>query len=410
MSEWKEVSLKDISFYNKERISLEQINFSNYVSTENMNPDRNGVTNASSLPSSKTVSKYCAGDILISNIRPYFKKIWFADKDGGCSNDVLVIRSKDKEQVDSKYLYYCLFTDNFFDYVMSGAKGAKMPRGDKEEIMKYSLLLPPLHEQQQIARFLSNVDDKILMNNKINQTLHDMSAALYKNWFVDFGPFQDNDFEESELGTIPAGWKTKKLSELLYLSKKGITPKYTEDIEGSVLVINQKCIRNKKISTSLARRHDLIKNIPKDKYLQKYDILINSTGIGTLGRVAQLFEVREPITVDSHVRICRPNVEICSPLYIGQVMKMNESLLQTMTEGSTGQAELSSEVLNLQVVYPPLNIQKDYENIVNDWYLITLENERENSVLVSLRDFLLPRLISGTIELKEVEKQVEEVL
>ncbi|NRK74431.1 restriction endonuclease subunit S, partial [Salmonella enterica subsp. enterica serovar Typhi] len=121
---------------------------------------------ASSLPAAKTVSGYSCDDILISNIRPYFKKIWFADKKGGCSNDVLVIRNKHHDQVDSKYLYYSLFTDHFFDYVMTGAKGAKMPRGDKEEIMKYPLYLPPLNIQKKIVNILSNIDDKIQINLK----------------------------------------------------------------------------------------------------------------------------------------------------------------------------------------------------------------------------------------------------
>ncbi|MEH7574314.1 restriction endonuclease subunit S, partial [Cytobacillus firmus] len=224
MSDWKEVQLKDVSFYSDDRISVDQITVYNYLSTENMLPDRGGVTLASSLPSSKTVSKYNCEDILISNIRPYFKKIWFADKVGGCSNDVLVIKNKDTNQVDSKFLYYNLFTDKFFDYVMSGAKGAKMPRGDKDEIMKYSLIIPPLKTQQKIVKILSNIDNKIQVNLKMNKILEEMGMTLYKHWFVDFEPFQDEEFSESELGLIPKDWSVSSVGNAIEIIGGG-TPK-----------------------------------------------------------------------------------------------------------------------------------------------------------------------------------------
>lgn len=410
MSQYKEVYLKDVSIYSKDRISLDNLTISNYISTENMLPDRQGITFASSLPSSKTVSRYQPGDILISNIRPYFKKIWFADHEGGCSNDVLVIRNKDKENVVSKYLYYCLFTDEFFDYTMSGAKGAKMPRGDKEEIMKYPLFLPTKSMQERISELLTNIDNKIKINAEINKTLEEIVITLYKHWFIDFGPFQDEEFEDSDLGMIPKGWEIKSISELLLFSKKGITPKYTENVENSIVVINQKCIREQKLSLSKARRHDLSKKVPIDKLLLRYDILINSTGIGTLGRVAQLLYEPKPMVVDSHVRVCRPDPDKCSPIYLGQLFKRLEPYLQTMTEGSTGQAELSSELLNLKVVYPPISIQRDYERKVLNYLMLVQKNENEIEVLSITRDFLVPRLISGEINLNEAEKQVEEIL
>lgn len=164
------------------------------------------------------------------------------------------------------------------------------------------------------------------------------------------------------------------------------------------------------MSLSLSRRHHLSKKVPVEKYLQRFDILINSTGIGTLGRVGQLFEMNELMTVDSHIRICRPNPGICSPIYLGQKMKSIEPMLQTMTEGSTGQAELSSEVLNLKIICPPIGQQMEFESKVLAWMNMILRNEKEIEHLTHTRDYLLPRLLSGGIELETSEEQVQEVL
>ena len=154
----------------------------NYISTENMLPNKGGVCEAANVPSG-TVIEYKVGDILISNIRPYFQKIWRADRNGGCSADVLCIRAK--ENVDSKYLYYLLSQQAFFDYVMSGAKGCKMPRGDKKQIMQWPVTLPPLEEQRRIAGILGSLDDKIELNRRINANLEAQAQALFRSWFVD---------------------------------------------------------------------------------------------------------------------------------------------------------------------------------------------------------------------------------
>ena len=107
--------------------------------------------------------------MLVSNIRPYFKKIWHADNEGGCSNDVLVFRAKDG--IDSDYLYYVLANDEFFDYSMATSKGTKMPRGDKNAIMEYEVPAFPLSIQRRIASLLKAIDGKIAINSEINENL-----------------------------------------------------------------------------------------------------------------------------------------------------------------------------------------------------------------------------------------------
>lgn len=139
-NDWGRLGLKykqlgNIAYYSSERVEVSHLDLETYISTENMLTNKAGVVMATKLPTGKTTSAYKRGDILISNIRPYFKKIWYAENNGGCSNDVLVVRA-DKE-VDSKFLYYVLADDNFFEYSTANSKGTKMPRGDKTAIMRY---------------------------------------------------------------------------------------------------------------------------------------------------------------------------------------------------------------------------------------------------------------------------------
>ena len=181
---WGNVKLQDVAHYSKERIELQKVNKLNYISTENMLSEKGGITEASSLPKVKSLTKYDQGDTLISNIRPYFKKIWYADKTGGTSNDVLVFKTNNL--IHSKFLYYYLSQDSFFDYMTKTAKGTKMPRGDKQALMNIKLNLPSLEEQKAISDIFSSLDERIELNNQMNETLEEMAQALFKRWFVDF--------------------------------------------------------------------------------------------------------------------------------------------------------------------------------------------------------------------------------
>ena len=139
--------------YAKKRISAISVSTENYITTDNMLPHRKGVETAKSVPDSKTFHRYDPEDILISNIRPYFQKIWFANKIGGCSADVLVLETNDS--VNKKFLYYVLSDSNFFNYATVTSKGTKMPRGTKSAIMRYLVPDISLSAQKQIADILS---------------------------------------------------------------------------------------------------------------------------------------------------------------------------------------------------------------------------------------------------------------
>lgn len=153
----------------RDPIECKVVTVDNYISTENMIPNKGGVTTSSSLPKIGKVNSFRLGDILISNIRPYFKKIWLAEFNGYCSQDILVIRPKQKK--DTQYLYAVLSQDAFFDYSTKSSKGTKMPRGDIVAINKY--LIPDLNENSKcfIGHLSASINAKIQVNNQINKNL-----------------------------------------------------------------------------------------------------------------------------------------------------------------------------------------------------------------------------------------------
>lgn len=186
--EWKTFQLSDLAAYSKERVKMEILSSNNYVSTENMQQDFAGIKDAISLPSSGTAVEFQVGDILISNIRPYLKKIWLSDRNGGCSTDVLALRTKN-EKVDSSFLYCCLANDDFVSYVMSGAKGVKMPRGDKQHILSYNLGVPSVQEQRRIAELVSLLEKRISAQSKIIEELTTLRSALIEKCAKQSGNF-----------------------------------------------------------------------------------------------------------------------------------------------------------------------------------------------------------------------------
>ena len=158
--------LSDICEYAKGKIKVSALDENTYISTENMLPNKGGITKAASLPTQEQTQAFMKNDVLVSNIRPYFKKIWYATFDGGCSNDVLVFRAKDG--VSSRFLHYVLADDTFFDYSMATSKGTKMPRGDKKAIMEYEVPELLYEDQCKIAGVLEVIDEKIDLNTDIN--------------------------------------------------------------------------------------------------------------------------------------------------------------------------------------------------------------------------------------------------
>lgn len=173
--EWEEKKLGDVCEYRKgQSVGV------NYVGTENMNQNFSGVDSLDSTNEVKGVT-YCVGDTLMSNIRPYLKKTWKADRNGVCSTDVLVFRPVN---VDSDFLYYNISSEKFVLYVMTGVKGSKMPRGDKGHIMEYDMLTPCLAEQQKIADCLSSLDEVIEKQKATLAAWEELKKGLLQQMFV----------------------------------------------------------------------------------------------------------------------------------------------------------------------------------------------------------------------------------
>lgn len=191
--------LSDICNFRKGKVEVENLNTRNYISTENMLPNKGGMTDANSLPTVSLTQEYKIGDVLVSNIRPYFKKIWQARYDGGCSNDVLVFVPK--SNTDSDFLYYVLADDKFFTYSMATSKGTKMPRGDKTSIMQYEVPMVDFCTQKKIASILKSLDEKIELNNAINENLEQQAQAIFANEFL-------------SLESLPDGWKRGSLIDI----------------------------------------------------------------------------------------------------------------------------------------------------------------------------------------------------
>ena len=175
--ELKKYKLGDIADYVCDKIDVSKVSLADYVTTDSMLPNKAGCSTAQNLPPKGCLlTRYKTGDILIANIRPYLQKIWLADRDGGASADVLVFRAKSPHK--SSFLYSVLLQDSFFDYVMKGTKGSKMPRGDKNQIMRFPIPSLSIAEEDYIGNIILSLNQKIAVNRQINDNLPMLGRSL----------------------------------------------------------------------------------------------------------------------------------------------------------------------------------------------------------------------------------------
>ena len=249
------------------------------------------------------------------------------------------LRVRPSSDVLPLYLYYFFCLEDTKEFIRNIAVGATMPSINTKLMGEVEVTFPSIEIQQKVVEILSFLDDKIELNNKINENLQQQSAALFRSWFVDCVPFG---------GTAPDEWKNVTLEEITALVSRGIAPKYADNTDQ--IVINQKCIRNHMIDLSLARNNR--SKVINDKWLQFGDLLINSTGDGTLGRAAQVWFQPHNLTVDSHVTIVRPAAKNMI-FYIGLWGILHEKEIESLHTGSTGQTELPRDrVKALELLLP----------------------------------------------------------
>jgi type I restriction enzyme, S subunit len=219
------IKLGKIAYYSDTRIDLSNLTEKNYVGTDNLLQNKKGKVDSEYLRKKGKVTEYKENDILIANIRPYLRKIWRAKGKGGSSADVLTIRVGDSEFYPN-FIYYNLFQDTFFDWVMKGAKGSKMPRGDKNQIMEFQIPKFDYLTQKKIVSVLSVIDDKIELNHKINTELEQLARQIYEYWFLQFDfPDENGNPYKSSGGKmvqsnilkreIPIEWEVKELKDIL---------------------------------------------------------------------------------------------------------------------------------------------------------------------------------------------------
>lgn len=240
---WDVDQLGNVADFVNEKVALERISLDSYVSTENILPDYGGVTRASKLPTTGSVTRYRPDDSLVSNIRPYLKKVWVADKEGGASNDVIVIRAK--QRLLKPYFSCLLKNDAFIDYVMTGAKGVKMPRGDIGSMKEYPTFYPSKPEQQKIAECLSSVDELMAAQARKLDALKTHKKGLMQQLFPREGETQPRlRFPEFQ----NAGeWKETRLGQLGELVS-GLTYSPDDVRESGLLVLRSSNVQNGEIA------------------------------------------------------------------------------------------------------------------------------------------------------------------
>lgn len=346
--------------YVNETIATSELSKFNYISTENMLPNKNGIEPASSLPNQKVVKAFKKGDILISNIRPYFKKIWLAEYNGGCSNDVLVIRAK--KGTNKEFLYYLLSENKFFDYVTASSKGTKMPRGDKNAIMNY--LVPEFEEKEQrkIAKLLGTIDKKIKVNKKINDNLEKQAKTIFEKCFPDI----NNGSDIIGKVIVPKRGKTLLSKNALL----GDIPVIAGGIEPTIY-------------------HNIANTIPP---------VITISASGANAGYVNLWN--RPVWSSDSSFI---DLSMTKNVYFWYILLKNKQ--KEIFESQTGSAQphiYPKHIAELKVNIPSKKSIQEFSLIITPFFEHISKNLFENDKLSNIRNAILPKLISGNIDISNI--------
>ena len=369
-------NLSTICDYRKGKVDVATLTHLSYISTENMLPNKGGITSAASLPTISQTQEYRKGDVLVSNIRPYFKKIWKAKTDGGCSNDVLVFAAKDG--TDPDFLYYVLADDSFFEYSMATSKGTKMPRGDKTSIMRYQVPSIDISTQRRIASILRSLDDKIELNTEINNNLEQQAQALFKARFVDLLPFN---------GEMPSNWHSGTVSEVIELHD------------------------SKRIPLSSRERAALAKVYPYygatsimdyvDRYLFDGIYLLlgeDGTVVDNAGYpILQYVEGKFWVNNHAHILTGKNGFSV-ELLYLLFSLTNVASIVTGAVQPKISQANLNK----VPIIIPSSEELRMMDDQVQPMFAQIRNLRAENDRLATVRDTLLPKLMNGELDVSEV--------
>ena len=377
--------LSSLCSYAKGKVSVDTLSKRNYVSTENMMPNKGGIVDAGALPSAQYTQQYIKDDILVSNIRPYFKKIWMADDDGGCSNDVLVFRAD--RGCDSTFLYYILANDAFFNYASATSKGTKMPRGDKTAIMQYKVPCFNYETQLRIGKLLRSIDDRIAVNKKINDNLERQVQAYFQELFVDNADPAWTLGTISDLGTVVGG-STPSKSKPEYYTEDGIawiTPKDLSINKAKFISHGENDI------TELGLKNSSASIMPEGTVLFSSRAPIGYIAIAS-----------GEVTTNQGFKSVVPKPEI-GTAYVYCFLKHTLPVIEGMASGSTFKEVSGSTMKNVPAVIPDTETLTCFNEFCAPIFAQQRILEEQNQSLAALRDSLLPKLMSGELDVSGIQ-------
>jgi type I restriction enzyme S subunit len=307
----------------------------------------------------------------------------------------------DRTKSDPRFLLYALMGESVQAQLKSLGSGATVEHVRVPDCERLIVRTPSLVTQRRIGGFLGAIDDLIENNRRRMELLEQMVQAIYREWFINFRyPGHENQkLIDSEVGPVPEGWEVMGIGDTCSYLNRGMAPNYAED--GLYLIINQKCIRDGRLSVEKARRQS--KSVAEQKLVRFGDVLINSTGIGTLGRVAQVYQELKHVTVDSHVTIARPGRGLGID-WFGLSLTSLEAIFEARGVGSTGQTELSRDAISRELlVVPPVDFQHMFGDMVGSLRRLNGALAIQAEVAVSIKNSLLPRLVTGRIDVASLD-------
>lgn len=375
--------------YVKGKVPVSELTETTYISTENMLPNKAGITKATSLPTVELTQVYCKGDVLVSNIRPYFKKIWQAKYDGGCSNDVLVFRAKDG--IDQDFLYYILADDKFFEYAMATSKGTKMPRGDKTSIMQYRVPCFDLATQKKIASLLRTIDEKVEINTAINNNLLEQIVALYCKLVA----------EATKIVKIG------DIAEKVAMGPFGSNIKVSTFVDSGVPIISGNHLRGFYLEEP-EFNYITVEHAERLKNSNVYANDIIFTHAGNIGQVAMIPKGSkyDRYVLSQRQFYLRCKTDLVVPEYVlfffHSSKGQHELLSYANQTGVPSIAQPASNLKKIPIPLPSLEAQLAWKDTVDPLIELYLQNRKESEYLANTRDGLLPKLMSGEVDVSAI--------
>lgn len=309
-----------------------------------------------------------------------------------------------KNDVEKGFIKQIVSSNYFKNYIETNATGRVIKNVSLKSMREFSFKLPPLPEQRAIDSILSAIDDKIELNLQMNKTLEEMSMALYKYWFVDFGPFQDGEFVDSELGIIPKGWEVKCIGDL-YNTTSGGTPSRNKNEyydEGTIPWVKSKELYGTFVIETEEKISQLGLNKSSAKMIPAKSVLLAMYG-ATVGESSIL-----SIAATCNQAVCGIIEKDISYLYVFLYLRFYKTEILNQAVGSA-QQNISQEIIKRFKIISPTMGLKVFEKLESLYNAIE-QNLIENLSLTTLRDTLLPKLISGEVRVKEAVEIMEEVL